>query len=149
MALRDAHLDELTGAYSRGLGLLTLGNEIQRAQRSGEPFAVALVDVDGLRSINDRDGREAGDAMLRSVAAALRAHLRSYDPIVRVGGDEFLCAFANTRLPVAAQRLETVRLALSANGAISGAVAELQPRDTLEALIARAHDELDAVKRGA
>ncbi len=149
VALRDAHLDELTGAYSRGLGLLTLGNEIQRAQRSGESFVVALVDVDGLKAINDCHGREAGDAMLRAVAAALRAHLRSYDPIVRVGGDEFLCAFANTPLAVAAQRLETVRQALSTDGSISGALAELHPRETLEALVARARDELDGVKRGA
>ena len=148
VALRDAHLDELTGAYTRGPGLLALQHEIARAHRSSRPFVLALVDIDGLRRINARDGQDAGDAILRAVATALRAGLRSYDPVVRVGGDEFLCALSDTRLPVATRRIREVQAALPAGATISGGLAELCPGEMLDALTARADAELGRAKRG-
>lgn len=148
IALRDAHLDELSGAYTRGPGLLALQHEIARAHRSSRPFVLALVDIDGLRRINAHDGQEAGDTILRAVATALRARLRSYDPIVRVGGDEFLCALSDTRLPVATRRIREVQAALPAGATISCGLAELTPGEMLDALSARADAELGRAKRG-
>ena len=101
LELELAHLDSLTGALSRNLGRVTLQHEIERSRRSGEPWALAFIDVDGLKELNDREGHAAGDVLLQTVVLALKDELRSYDPIVRLGGDEFLCGFTNTglRLP--------------------------------------------------
>jgi len=141
--LRAAHLDDLTGVYTRGLGLLTLQHEIDRAHRSGEPFVLAF--VDGLKQINDHKGHAAGDTLLQAVAAELRSKLRSYDPIVRVGGDEFVCAFSNTGLEAAAGRVREIQATIEENqvgSSISVGFAELCPGETLEDLTARGDAEL-------
>ena len=109
--LARAHLDDLTGVYSRGLGHETLRNEVARAHRVGHQFTLAFLDVDGLKTLNDSAGHAAGDEFLRAVAAAIRARLRSYDPIVRVGGDEFVCGFADTGLDAARGRVIEMRAA--------------------------------------
>lgn len=145
LQLQQAQLDGLTGARTRDLGRAVLQHEIDRAGRSGEPFVLAFVDVDGLKQLNDREGHAAGDALLQTVVSALRAQLRSYDPIVRVGGDEFLCGFTNTRLDAARRRIEEVRDALQqgpTKAAISVGLAMLGDRDTLEKLIARADADM-------
>ena len=149
--LRRAHLDDLTGAYTRGLGLLTLQHEVERAHRSRERFVLAFIAVDGLKQVNDRRGHAVGDGLLRTVAAELRSQLRSYDPIVRVGGDEFVCAFSNTAPEPAAARMERVRQALTeagGEGSISFGLAELRSGESVEGLIARGDAELYRVKQG-
>jgi len=89
----QAGSDELTGARRRGVGLEELRNEIERARRESDGRLVAAyMDVDGLKSVNDEQGHAAGDALLRAVAAGFRRHLRPYDLLIRLGGDEFLCA---------------------------------------------------------
>ncbi len=111
---------------------------------------LAFVDVDGLKQVNDHDGHAAGDALLQSVAAGLRSKLRSYDPIVRWGGDEFVCGFANTSLDAAARRLEEVQAMLAEGhlvGSISVGLAELGPSDTLEDLTARGDASLYETRR--
>ena len=60
--------DDLTGALRRGEGLDALEREVQRARRAGnDQLVVAFVDVDGLKSVNDREGHEAGDRLLKDV----------------------------------------------------------------------------------
>src|SRR5262249_2338892 len=93
--LQRAHLDALTGAFRRAVGRLALRNEIERARRADGRFVIAFVDVDDLKGVNDRDGHAAGDRVLRTLAATMRANLRSYDPIVRFGGDEFVCGISS------------------------------------------------------
>ena len=93
--LQRAHLDALTGAFRREMGRLALRNEIERARRADGKFVIAFIDVDGLKGVNDRDGHAAGDRILRTLAATMRANLRSYDPIVRFGGDEFICGISS------------------------------------------------------
>jgi diguanylate cyclase (GGDEF)-like protein len=143
--LEHAQLDSLTGAYMRDLGLLTLQNEIDRSRRSGEPFVLAYVDVDGLKELNDREGHAAGDALLRDVVGALKSRLRSYDPIVRVGGDEFVCGFSNTELEACRPRVEEIRAALErgpAAGSFTVGLARLTATDTLDDLTARADADM-------
>lgn len=150
MALQSAYLDGLTGVYTRALGLLTLQHEIDRAHRSGEPLVLAFIDVDALKAVNDRDGHAAGDTLLWSVATVIKSKVRSYDPIVRMGGDEFLCGFTNTALAAAARRVAEMSAALEQSqpaGSISVGLAELEPDETLEALIARADAGLYREKR--
>ena len=64
--------------------------ERDRASRRGNNFALLMVDVDGLKSVNDRFGHEAGNRALAAVAQALKRSSRSVDLVARYGGDEFL-----------------------------------------------------------
>jgi diguanylate cyclase (GGDEF)-like protein len=147
--LHRAQHDSLTGVYMRELGHTTLQHEIDRSRRSGEPFVLAFVDVDGLKQLNDGHGHAAGDAMLRCVVGALGSKMRSYDPIVRVGGDEFLCGFTNMGLDASERRIEEIRAAVrqrSDGGSITVGLARLGASETLEELTVRADRNMYAQK---
>ena len=149
-AARDraqAGIDPLTGALRRDRGLADVGREIDRARRSDGRLVLAFVDVDGLKAVNDAEGHAAGDRLLCHVATALRTGLRSYDLVVRYGGDEFLCALPGTDLDSARRRFVDVAGSLrdfSQGASVSTGLAELDDRDTLDGLIARADDALYA-----
>ena len=96
--LAISETDGLTGARARSPGLADLSREIGRARRAAGRLAIAYVDVVGLRAVNDTRGHAAGDAMLQRVVRAIRPGLRSYDPVVRLGGDDFLCIDGATEL---------------------------------------------------
>lgn len=81
--------DMLTGLPNRTLFHDRLRTAIQRAPRHGIGFALALLDVDGFKQVNDRHGHPAGDALLIVIAERLRQHLRVNDSVARLGGDEF------------------------------------------------------------
>ncbi len=152
--LQAAHLDELTGAYRREMGRLTMTHEIERARRSGAPLVVAFVDVDGLKGVNDRDGHAAGDRVLQSVVHAMRARLRPFDPIVRYGGDEFVCGLGGADLTEAERRFDLIGIAIEADAGvgISVGLAELEPGDTADGLTQRADEAMlaaRAARRGA
>jgi diguanylate cyclase (GGDEF)-like protein len=138
--LRSAHLDGLTGAYRREMGRLALSNEIDRARRSGGRFVLAFVDVDRLKTVNDREGHAAGDLVLKAVVTAMRSKLRSFDPIVRYGGDEFVCGMGGTNLPEARRRFQLIEAAIEADAhvGISVGLAALEVDDTVDALTERA-----------
>lgn len=123
------------------MGMTALRGEIDRARREKSNLILGFVDVDQLKAINDGTGHAAGDALLVAVANALRAHTRSYEPIVRVGGDEFVCALSNVDLQTAKLRFDEIRAVLADNdggGTISIGLAQLDASDDLETLIARA-----------
>ena len=140
-----ASLDDLTGTYLRGPGHVELKREIARARRTRQPFTLAFLDVDGLKIVNDSGGHDAGDQLLREVAAALREQTRDYDVIVRHGGDEFLCALPGMSIEEAQSRMEQVHNA-SAMGpnrwSVSAGLALLEEDDSLETLIGRADKAL-------
>jgi diguanylate cyclase (GGDEF)-like protein/PAS domain S-box-containing protein len=134
-------LDALTGAHTRGAGLVELAREIARAERTGQALVLAYVDVDKLKVVNDTAGHAAGDDLLRAVAHALTARLRSYDLIIRYGGDEFLCAVTGLSLRETEARLVEANAALSAlttPASFSAGLTTLDPGDTLDSFIARA-----------
>lgn len=144
-ALDRAANDELTGARSRSAGLAELGNELDRCRRAGNTLTVAYVDVIGLKALNDSEGHGVGDALLKRVVTLINDHLRSYDLIIRVGGDEFVCAMSGTTLPDARRRFAQVADALAAGpgvGAIRTGLAELTGAETATELVARADAEL-------
>ena len=143
--LARAHTDDLTGAYRRRAGETALQHELDRVRRSGESLVLAFVDVDGLKATNDQRGHAAGDARLRDVVGAMRSKLRSYEPIVRYGGDEFLCTVAGTDMASVQTRfdeIESVLVARDHPGSMSAGFAELQPGETLAHLIDRADQAL-------
>ena len=146
--LDRAHLDELTGAFRRELGRQALSNEMERARRSDGRFVLAFVDVDDLKVVNDRDGHAAGDRALRAVVNAIRSRLRSFDPIIRFGGDEFVCGLSGTDLEEASTRFEEIRRAVAADAqvGISVGLAALAPGDTVDGLTERADTAMLAMK---
>lgn len=143
----QAGLDGLTGALRRERGLIDLQREIDRVRRSDGRLVLAYVDVDGLKTINDDHGHAAGDQLLRDVAAALLNGLRSYDIVIRHGGDEFVCALPGTNLDGAKRRFDQVARKLAENNpgaSMSTGLAELADPDTLDELTARADAALYA-----
>ncbi len=137
--------DALTGTRTRGPGLADLDLEIDRARRTEGLLAIAYVDIVGLKAVNSAEGHSAGDALLKGAVAVIRAHLRTYDAIVRVGGDEFVCVMSGAALGSARHRFKSIKAALAADsslGEIKVGVAELGPDDSAAELIDRADAEL-------
>lgn len=104
---------------------------------------LAFVDVDGLKTTNDSLGHNAGDGLLRNVVRALRKHLRSYDLIVRFGGDEFVCAMSDVSLDETSTRFDRIDKDLQPDGAsITVGLTQLDHGESLASLIARADEAL-------
>jgi len=101
--------DALTGLPLRDVFARQLEAEIGRVKRYGFALSVALIDVDGLDQVNDRYGREAGDAVLRCYATEILSHFRAYDLVARYGEDEFAVMFPNTQKDGATTALEKAR----------------------------------------
>ncbi|MFC3228483.1 diguanylate cyclase domain-containing protein [Marinibaculum pumilum] len=89
-ALRSASVDELTGLPNRRAFNERLDYLAHRAERHDIAFGIAFMDLDGLKSVNDTHGHEAGDELLRQAAARLAGCLRKSDLLARIGGDEFV-----------------------------------------------------------
>jgi diguanylate cyclase (GGDEF)-like protein len=84
-----ALLDDLTGVGNRRYLLQRLTEECASSERSGEPFALLVIDLDGFKAINDTHGHAAGDACLRHFTLMAQTRLRPGDMLARTGGDEF------------------------------------------------------------
>ena len=96
--LRLAMIDPLTGLHNRRYGLAQMQAIAQRACVTGSVFAVLVADIDQFKSVNDRFGHGAGDAVLVEVARRLRDNLRGHDLLARIGGEEFLIALPDIAL---------------------------------------------------
>jgi diguanylate cyclase (GGDEF)-like protein len=143
--------DELTGVLNRQAGLAALDREVDRCRRSGERLVLGFLNVDRLKALNESRGPKAGDELLRKVAAALRATLRSYDVIVRLGGDEFLFSLPGADLATAELRFNEFCVLLGEEAAgttASVGFGELREGDTLDDLISRADTALVKNRRG-
>lgn len=87
--LRLAQTDPLSGIFNRRAFSEAAQEQLRLAQQSGQPLALALIDVDFFKQINDTHGHDAGDQVIRRVSELLRSALRSSDLLGRLGGDEF------------------------------------------------------------
>lgn len=85
-----AHYDALTGLPNRTLLADRLGLAMKQAQRRKQTIAVAFLDLDGFKAVNDTYGHDAGDALLKGLALRMKEVLRSCDTLARFGGDEFV-----------------------------------------------------------
>ena len=142
--------DELTGVASRRAAAAAIDRLLGVAARSGEPLAIALIDIDELRTINTSRGNAAGDALLRHTGARLMEEFGS-DAVGRWDGDQFVIAMNGIDAQAAGRRVDALVRRLNADGNVPGklsaGVAAAAAADA-ETLIALASGALDEAKRG-
>ena len=153
-----ATLDDLTGLANRRRAQELLSSEITRGERTTLPFAVALIDIDHFKRVNDRFGHAGGDDALRRFADAARSSARSVDTVARWGGEEFLILMPETDEPEGVAVLNRLRLCVEALNiplaqgdmrfTISAGVARHLPGQTVADTVARADRALYRAKAG-
>lgn len=125
-ALANAHLyemamvDGLTGLFVRRYFDARLDEEIERARRYQTPFAVAMVDLDDFKQLNDVHGHLAGDRVLREIASVVRTEIRGVDTAARYGGEELALILPGTELVAALVHGERLRNAIGARRVAAG-----------------------------
>jgi len=150
-----AALDQLTGLYNRRSGEQRLAEEISRAVRYQRPLTVLLLDVDGLKQINDRLGHPGGDTILRNFAERLQKAIRGSDLAVRLGGDEFMVILPECRseeVRHVLNRLEGLEVEYDAAKIpcrFSRGWTDYRPGETSEEFLKRADQALYANKRAS
>ncbi|MFZ6774781.1 diguanylate cyclase [Undibacterium sp. SXout7W] len=105
--------DGLTGLFNHTAIKEHLASEVLQARRNGLPLALAMIDLDNFKQINDSFGHPAGDQVLRTLARLLRQRLRRTDIVGRYGGEEFAVIFPDTTAEVARKVLDQVRIAFA------------------------------------
>ena len=86
----QATYDPLSGLYNRGAGILLLAHEMDKSRRTRSPLTLVFIDLDGLKTVNDRFGHEEGDRFIAGFASIVAKTVRSGDMAFRYGGDEFV-----------------------------------------------------------
>lgn len=151
-----AELDELTGSYNRRCIMRVLDEQIARARKEGKPFAIALMDLDWFKRINDAQGHPTGDEVLRTFAITMFANIRPTDRFGRYGGEEFLLVLPDTPGDEAARIIDRLRMIVadldwSAFSAgmrvtISAGIAGFRDNDNADTFLARADSALYSAK---
>jgi diguanylate cyclase (GGDEF)-like protein len=155
---RTSTTDELTDLANRRHFFARLGEELARAARQGAPLAVAILDVDHFKQVNDSHGHAAGDAVLRETADRLRKVTRAGELVGRIGGEEFAILLPGAAADQAWRLCDRLREAQSdapiplpsgeeIRSTLSGGVAVAVSGETIERLMARADRALYQAKR--
>jgi diguanylate cyclase (GGDEF)-like protein len=148
-ALRDS----LTGLHNRRYLMESLPNDLASAAREHQPVALAILDVDFFKQINDRFGHLVGDEVLIRIAGLLASELRGDDTLVRYGGEEFVVVLPGATAAVAMARIEGLRLRMERDGhdiavTFSAGVAVATGPETPSGLLRLADAALYAAKHG-
>jgi diguanylate cyclase (GGDEF)-like protein len=151
-----ARTDALTDLHNRRGFLDLAAREVARSARTGRPLTVALFDVDRFQEINDVRGHQAGDDVLRALAAGLRSSLRAVDACARLGGDEFAVLLPDTDAAAIDAVLDRLRLvavqAAAENGAAItvslGAATFERPPHSVDEMLRAAERILHQAKAG-
>ena len=143
----QALTDPLTGLTNRRGWELLVEREEQRCRRYGATASVLMIDLDGLKTVNDSHGHAAGDALLRRAADVLRGAVRSADVIARLGGDEFAVLAVETDQPAVHHERDRLRELLDTAGvpASVGAAAR-DPQAGLAAAVSTADNNMYQAK---
>jgi two-component system cell cycle response regulator len=153
--------DTLTGVYNRNYLETHLDNMVQRAVTNDRSMALALMDIDFFKRINDQHGHNAGDAVLREFAGRIQRGIRGIDLVARLGGEEFVVLMPDTDIDDAHVVAERLREGMESrpfledvmNGGLSvtvsiGVAPSLSGSDRATALLERADAALYEAKRG-
>ncbi len=144
---RLADTDALTGLANRRTATRALGWSLERSRREpSSPTCVAMLDLDGFKSVNDRHGHAVGDQVLADVAALWSSEVRTVDTLARTGGDEFLLVLTGCDLDEAE---EAVHRLLGRTGALvdaSGGLACWDGSESSDELLRRVDQALYAAK---
>ncbi|MFN8151731.1 MAG: GGDEF domain-containing protein [Solirubrobacterales bacterium] len=141
-----ARTDPLTELCNRRAWQDELSRELARSERGGQPLAIGLLDLDELKSYNDRWGHAAGDRVLLTAAARWRRRLRLTDILARIGGDEFAVTMPGCTLEQAVGIGDQLRAALPDGLSCSIGVAEWSRAESASELLGRADEALYAAK---
>jgi diguanylate cyclase (GGDEF)-like protein len=148
-----ADLDALTGTHNRRYFHETLAREVARARRYGRRLAVIVFDLDDFKSVNDRVGHLAGDAVLAEAAGRMLSVVRSSDVACRVGGDEFAIVLPESTAADAELLVGRIVAAIASRPIVaagtlelSAGVAELRPEDRPTDVFERADEALYRAK---
>ncbi len=158
-AIRLSTIDPLTGLFNRTFFFAAVDREIARSARSNRGFCVLMMDLDELKTINDRHGHYIGDRVLGGVGEVIRSGVRKIDTAARYGGDEFVVLLPETDPTGAYVLAEKVRIGVTElDIAVSGSVLEASisvgvvsyPDDgrTSDELLISADQAMYASKRG-
>lgn len=142
---RQALLDPLTGLYNRAYFDATIARETERCKRDGTPAALLMLDLDRFKAVNDREGHQRGDAVLRTVSELMRAQLRAADIPCRLGGDELAAVLAGADRVEARRVAERIRA--SAAAAFAGDSVPVTTSVGVALLLVDPPSELDAYAR--
>ena len=147
--------DPLTGIANRRSFYRVVVAEMNRSQRFSSSFTIAYIDIDDFKTVNDSQGHNAGDALLRKVATTIREHIRNVDTVARLGGDEFAILFPETNAVDAKQSLERIQAHL--NDLVTnhswpitfsiGAVTFSEPPASVEEIMGFADEVMYSVKK--
>jgi diguanylate cyclase (GGDEF)-like protein len=147
-------VDPLTGAFNRRHMDAMLADAAERWRRSAAAASVLVLDVDRFKSINDRFGHAAGDAVLRDLARLVRDRARRLDSVFRMGGEEFLLLLPQTRAREATVVAEWLRAHVAAHCRAEGervtvsiGIAQLREGEDVDGWLRRADDALYRAKR--
>ncbi len=141
-----AATDHLTAVPNRRAWTQHMENAMELATLCDEPLAVALLDLDGLKEVNDTRGHAAGDALLRDMATIWTAELGPDDYLARLGGDEFALALPGRTPAEAVATVDRLRRAARPLGLSSAGVAGYEPGEHRSVLLARADAALYTAK---
>jgi diguanylate cyclase (GGDEF)-like protein len=149
----SAERDPLTGLPTLQAFVRRLDEELERARRHARQVSVAVIDVDGFRSVNTHHGRGAGDDLLRAVADKLSSEMRTSDVLSRSHGDEFVALLPETDAAAGEQAfnriahgLEALRAGPVESVTTSVGIAEYQRGQSSEELLSAAAERLDAAR---
>lgn len=144
----QAMTDGLTGVYNRAGWNHVLALEEAREHRYGDRAAVYIIDLDGLKALNDREGHAAGDALIQQAARVLQQHARHADVVARLGGDEFAVLALNLDPAGAEQLQQRLQQALEQAGVEASIGWALRtPQGTLQAAMHTADQQMYQHKR--